>query len=247
VTIAEFSLLALAGIGTGLIGSVAGLASLISYPALLAAGLGPVAANQTNTVALVFSSAGSIQGSRPELHDQWRRLPIMITAATLGGALGAALLLATPAGAFTRIVPWLIALASVAILLPRRPIAVRGPHHDGLALAGALFLVGIYGGYFGAAAGVMTLALLLRWTGDTVARSNAAKNVVLGAANCVAAFGFVIFGSVHWLEMLPLAIGCLLGGRLGPIVVRRSPPKALQLVIAAAGLGLAGYLAVQAY
>jgi uncharacterized membrane protein YfcA len=242
----DFGLIVLAGIGGGLIGSVAGLASLVSYPALLAAGLGSVVANQSNTVALVFSSFGSIAGSRVELHDQWRRLARLSVVAVFGGAAGAALLLATPPGAFTKIVPGLIAVASLAILLPRRPV-LRSTHHDGVLLSGAIFLIGAYGGYFGAAAGVMTLALLLRWTGDTLARSNAAKNVILGGANCIAALGFIALGSVRWLYVVPLAIGCLIGGAIGPVIVRRSPPAALRVVIAIAGLGLAIYLAMQAY
>jgi len=243
----EFALLVCAGIGGGLVGSVAGLASLVTYPALLAAGLSPISANVTNTVALLFSSVGSVLGSRVELHDQWRKLRYLVVAGVLGGAAGGVLLLATPSGAFTRLVPWLIGLASLAILLPRRPVQERSAHRDGLALGGLVFLVGVYGGYFGAAAGVMMLALILRWTGDTLARSNAAKNVILGGANGIAALGFAVFGSVHWLEMVPLAIGCLIGGRLGPVVVRRSPPAALRLVIAGAGLGLAVYLGVDAY
>jgi uncharacterized membrane protein YfcA len=247
VSFGEFALLVVAGIGGGLVGSVAGLASLVTYPALLAAGLAPVAANVTNTVSLVFSGVGSILGSRTELHDQWPRLRTLAPAGIVGGAAGSALLLATPAGTFTRIVPLLIGLASLAILLPRRAERSRSAHRDGLVLAGGVFLIGVYGGYFGAAAGVMLLAFLLRWMGDTLPRANAAKNVILGGANGIAALGFIAFGPVHWLEMLPLALGCLVGGRLGPVVVRRSPPQGLRLLIAVAGAGLAIYLGVQAY
>ncbi len=114
-------LLALAGVGGGLTGSVAGLASLVSYPALLAAGLTPVAANVTNTVAIVASSIGSAAGSGPELRGQGLRLRRLAAVSAAGGAVGAALLLLTPSAAFERLVPWLIGTGSVAVLLRARP------------------------------------------------------------------------------------------------------------------------------
>jgi uncharacterized membrane protein YfcA len=254
MSVVEFGLLVLAGIGAGLVGSVAGLASLISYPALLATGLPPVTANITNTVALVLNSVGSVSASRPELRGQARRLLPLAVAAVLGGAAGAVLLLLTPSDAFEKIVPFLIAGASAAILVQRPPreLAAEGAREhpvprDPWWLALGTFVVGIYGGYFGAAAGVLLLAMYLLGTGEGLPRGNAMKNVILGVANAVAAVGYVIFASVAWSAALPLAIGCLIGGRIGPAVVRRSPQGALRRVIALAGLGLAVHLAIQAY
>jgi hypothetical protein len=241
-------LLVPAGIGAGLTGSIAGLASLISYPALLAVGLAPVSANVTNTVALVFNSVGSVSGSRPELHGQRRRAVPVGLAAMAGGAIGAALLLSLPSGSFERVVPVLIAAGSVAILLPRPgvvPGAPARPHTN--EMLAAVVLIGVYGGYFGAAAGVLMLALFLRTTPDTLPRANALKNLVLGAANLVAAVLFAVIGSVDWAAAVPLALGLFIGGRIGPIVVRHSPTHLLRAIIAVAGLGLAAYLAVQAY
>ena len=250
----EFGFLVLAGIGAGLVGSIAGLASLISYPALLATGIPPVTANITNTVSLVLTSVGSVSASRPELQGQGRRLLPLALAAVLGGAAGAVLLLLTPPGAFERIVPFLIAGASVAILVQRPPaeLATHGAREhpvprDPWWLALGTFAVGIYGGYFGAAAGVLLLAMYLLGTGESLPRGNAMKNVILGVANAVAAVGYVVFASVAWSAALPLAIGCLVGGRLGPRVVRRAPQTALRRVIAVAGLGLAVHLAIQAF
>jgi uncharacterized membrane protein YfcA len=111
----------------------------------------------------------------------------------------------------------------------------------------AIFLICVYGGYFGAAAGVLLLALLLRADGATLAHTNAGKNVVLGVANSVAAVAFMIFAPVHWLAVIPLGIGCLLGSRLGPVVVRHTPAGPMRLVIGAAGLVLAVKLGVDAY
>jgi uncharacterized membrane protein YfcA len=250
----EFGFLVLAGIGAGLTGSIAGLASLVSYPALLATGLPPVTANVTNTVSLVLASVGSVSASRPELRGMRRRLLPLALAAVLGGALGAVLLLITPAGAFERIVPFLIAGASVAILVQRPPreLATEGARHhpghdDPWWLAPGTFVIGIYGGYFGAAAGVLLLAMFLLGTGEDLPRGNAMKNVILGVANAVAAVGYVVLTSVAWSAALPLAIGCLVGGRIGPRVVRRSPQAALRRVIAVAGLALAIHLGIQAY
>ena len=114
-------------------------------------------------------------------------------------------------------------------------------------LPAAVFAIGIYGGYFGAAAGVLLLATLLLATGEGVPRSNAMKNAVLGVANCVAAVGFVVLADVAWSAALPLAIGLFAGGLIGPRVVRRSPPVLLRRVIALAGLALAVHLGIQAF
>ena len=234
--------LVLAGVGGGLSGSVAGLASLVSYPALLSVGLPPVTANITNTVALVFSSTGSIWGSRPDLVGQRARVRQLALAGVLGGAAGAALLLLTPADSFERTVPWLIGIASLAILARRRLVdaaASAADHRVGPGVVLGVGAVGVYGGYFGAGAGVMLLALLLFATGDPLPRCNAVKNVVLGLANGVAAVAFVLFGDVRWSVVPPLGLGLLIGGRLGPIVVRRSNPGVVRVVIAVAGVGLA--------
>ena len=242
----ELLLLVCAGLGGGLAGSIAGLASLVSYPALLAVGLGPVTANVTNTVAMVGVGAGAALGSRAELEGQALRVRELAVAAVLGGAAGAGLLLLTPSGTFERIAPWLIGAASLTILL--RPRVRTGTHGDGgPGVVGGVFLIGIYGGYFGAAAGVMLLALLLVGTDETLARSNALKNVVLGMANLVAAVGFSLLGPVHWGAVVPLALGLFAGARLGPIVVRHSNPGVLRAVIGVAGLALAVKLGVDAY
>lgn len=244
------ALLVLAGIGAGLTGSIAGLASLVSYPAVLATGLSPVTANVTNTVALVCSSIGSVTASRPELAGQGARLRRLAGAGALGGIAGAALLLATPPDSFERVVPFLIAVAAISILVRRRLVeAAEHEHraHDGTATTIGVGIVGIYGGYFGAGAGVMLLALLLWATAAPLPRANAVKNVVLGVANGVAALVFVVLGDVRWDVVVPLGLGLLVGGRVGPVVVRRTDPTWLRVVIAVAGLGLAVKLGIDAY
>jgi uncharacterized membrane protein YfcA len=247
VTVPTALLLVGAGFAAGLSGTVAGLASLFSYPALLAAGLPPLAANVTNTVALTATSVGAAAGSRPELVGQgptlWRLAPLT----ALGGAAGAALLLLTPPGAFEAVVPALVAAASVVLLMaPRLRRAAERQALGGRALGASLLAVAVYGGYFGAAAGVLMLALLLVGLPVSLLQGNALKNVLLGLANGVAAVGFALTGPVHWPAVAPMALGLLAGARLGPVVARRLPETALRIGIGVAGLGLAAVLAVRA-
>lgn len=246
-------LLFAAGVLGGLTGSIAGLASVATYPALLLAGLPPVTANVTNTVALVFNGIGSVLGSRPELEGQGRWLKRIVPVAVLGGAAGAVLLLSTPAEGFEKVVPILLGLASIAILLPRRPagdaqVASHLRHRTRVLLeAAAIFVICIYGGYFGAAAGVLLLALFLRAGHASLAHANAGKNVILGVANAVAAMIFVVLAPVQWWAVLFLGLGCLLGSRLGPTVVRHAPAGPLRVLIGAAGVALAVKLALDTY
>jgi Predicted permeases len=250
VTVGAFLMLVAAGVAAGLSGSIAGLASLFSYPALLAVGLPATAANVTNTVALAFSSMGSAAGSGPELAGQGPTVRRFALVTLVGGATGAGLLLLTPPGAFERIVPFLVGGASVVLLLqPRiRTVAEEsGRHRTGVGVVAGLFAVSVYGGYFGAAAGVLMLALLLVGLPVSLLQGNALKNVLLGLANGIAAVGFAGFGPVQWWAVLPLAIGLLAGAGSGPAVARRLPTAVLRVGIALAGIGLAVALAVQAY
>lgn len=247
-----FLLLLVAGIGAGLSGSMAGLASLFSYPALLAAGLPAIPANVSNTVALTLSSVGSIAGSREELSGQWPTVRRYALITALGGASGAGLLLVTPPGAFEKVVPVLVAGAAVVLLFqPQiRSAALRvagEDHQGGPVVLAAVFAVAVYGGYFGAAAGVMLLALLLVALPVSLLQGNAIKNVLLGVANTIAAVGFALFAPVDWRAVLPLAVGALVGSRLGPVAARHLPATALRVGIALAGLGLATALAIGAW
>lgn len=241
--------LLLVGVAAGLAASIAGLASLFSYPALLSLGLSPIVANVTNTVALVGSGVGSAMGSRPELRGQASRVWRLCAIAVAGGIVGSVLLLATPADTFEAIVPWLIGFASLMILLQPRPQFLRALHdgRDSRSLAAGIFLVCVYGGYFGAAAGVMILALLLAASDVGLAQTNAVKNVVLASANGIAAVAFILLAPVAWWAVVPLGLGCLAGGRAGPFVVRVAPAGLLRKGIGVAGLGLALKLGLDFY
>ncbi|GAA1810229.1 sulfite exporter TauE/SafE family protein [Planosporangium flavigriseum] len=251
-------LLLLTGVGVvaGVLSTAVGLASLVSYPALLMIGLPPVAANVTNTVGLVATGIGAVAGSRAELAGQGRFIARLCTVSALGGVAGALLLLDTSPRLFEMIVPVLIAGASILLLLGPRlrrrvagqavePAAHRPPNRLGGLLA--IAPIGLYGGYFGAAAGVLMLAVLtLMLAGQSLARTNAAKNVALGAANAAASVIFAVTGPVHWTAAAALAAGSLVGGWIGPALVRRVPPGPLRILIAVAGMALAVKIAIDA-
>ncbi len=247
--------LALAGVAAGVVSVVVSLASLVSYPALLAVGLPPVAANVTNTVALVFTGVGATVGHRPELAGLGRTCLRLSVVGALGGALGAVLLLLLPASSFEAAVPVLVAAASLVILVQpwvTARLAARAarterearPGLRRLVLAGALLGACVYVGYFGAAGGVVVLAVLSSLLSLPLVRTNAVKMVVSLAANLVAAVGFALFGPVDWLAVVPLGLGFLAGGWLGPRVARRIPAQAFRLVIGCSGLAMAAWLAV---
>jgi hypothetical protein len=237
------------GVAAGLVSTVASVASFVSYPALLAFGLPPLSANMTNTVALLFTGAGAAAGSRPELAGQGARIRRLGLIAAVGGGAGAALLLVTPADTFQRIAPVLIGGASLVLLAMRLPAPGSGQPGGsrGCLLLVACFCVAMYVGYFGAAGGVLMLAVLLAMLAEPMARVNTVKNVISGFTNLVAAATFAVFGQVDWAVVPPLAAGFLVGGWLGPALVRRLPGKALRVLVGICGLAVAVKLAITAY
>jgi uncharacterized membrane protein YfcA len=247
----EALVLLAAGTAGGILSTVVAIASLVTYPVLLALGVPPLAANMTNTVSLMFTGAGSVAGSRLELAGQGRRVLRLGIVTALGGAAGAAVLLLTPARTFTVVVPVLIGGASLVLLVQPRismltPPAVLDPRRR-LALGAALFAVAMYIGYFGAAAGVLLLVVLTAAISEPLVRVNAIKNAVNGMANAMAAACFALFGDVWWKLVLPLAAGFLIGGWIGPKIARRVPAAALRVLVSLCGLGLAAKLGVSAY
>ena len=250
----DAAFLAAAGVVGGLTGSIAGLASIATYPALLLVGLPPVTANVTNTVALVFNGIGSVSGSRPELEGQGAWLKRIVPVAAVGAVIGAALLLTTPAEGFEKSVPVLLALASVAIVIPRTATRDRESRRSPAAHCHSA-------GRDRRDLSHLYLRRLLRRRRRSASRSrcccaratphfahaNAAKNVIAGVANSVAALIFVFLAPVHWPAVVALGLGCLVGSRLGPIVVRHAPAGPLRVAIGAAGLALAIKLGIDAY
>ena len=245
----EVLVLFAAGTLGGIFSTVVSIASLVTYPVLLALGVPPLSANMTNTVALVFTGPGAAAGSRPELAGQGRRVIRIGILTALGGAAGAALLLLTPPGTFTVVVPVLIGGASVVLLVQPR-IKRLAPVEDGgnrLVLGAALFAVAVYVGYFGAAAGVMLLVVLSMMIDESLVKVNAVKNAVSGMANAMAAVIFALFGDVRWTLVVPLAAGFLVGGWIGPKIARKVPAGPFRVIVSLCGIGLAVKLGMSAY
>lgn len=248
-----------AGVLAGIASAVAGLASLVSYPALLLVGIPPVTANITNTAALIFTSLGSAVSSKRELRGHLREL-LKLLPLTVGGSLcGSILLIVSPAASFEHIVPFFILGAALLILWPELPHSHRPKLSSGggksmmrkritaIAVCAAIFLVGAYTGYFGAAGGVMMLAILAATSSLEFAEYNALKNVALGASNLVATMLFAFRAHIEWLAALPLAAGFFAGGMIGPAIVRRVSSRLLNILIAVCAAALSVYLFVGAY
>ncbi|MFT4086773.1 MAG: sulfite exporter TauE/SafE family protein [Gordonia sp. (in: high G+C Gram-positive bacteria)] len=243
---ADLILLLAAGLGAGVVGYVTGMASLVSYPALLLVGLSPLESNVTNTVALVAVGIGSFAKSGRELTagDGGRSLGQSAVVALAGGAVGAGLLLVLPAEVFGFVAPYLVGIAAIALLLqPSLRQLSHGVDRPALWLAG-VFVVAIYGGYFGAGAGVIFLALAMLLISLPLWKATLLKSALLGVSNAVAAVAFAFFGPVHWVAALTMGLGCLLGGWIGPPIVARLPAQPLRIAIGLGGIGLAMWLAL---
>lgn len=244
------------GIAAGIVSSATGLASLVSYPILLAIGLPPVVANVTNTYSLFFAEFGATLSSQKELHGHQHDLKIILPLTLIGCIIGSLILFMIPASTFEKVVPFFILLAAVVVLWPHdyqqktRPLTQGTPQRQQLikiATWSGIFLVGVYSGYFGAASGVLMLSLLAVISPLTFAEYNAEKNVTLGLANLISAVIYATQTTIQWHYIIPLAIGFLVGGLIGPILVRRIPERIIKLVIGIGSLILAASLFFQAY
>lgn len=234
-----------AGMAAGGVNAVIGSGSLITFPTLLAVGLPPVVANVSNNIGLVPGSVSSMVGYRRELRGQGRRARTLGVASALGGVTGATLLLTLPSDVFDAVVPILVLVACglmvaqprlSAWVADRRPDDARDIGVTPLAIG---FGAGIYGGYFGAAQGVILLSMLAVFVPDELRRSNALKNVLAGTVNTVAALMFIVFADVDWRAVALVAAGAVVGGALGAKVGRRVPPAVLRGAVVVLGIGVA--------
>jgi uncharacterized membrane protein YfcA len=231
-----------AGVAAGTINTVVGSGTLITFPVLLGFGYAPVTANVSNTVGLVPGSVTGAFGYRRELSSQRRRLVPLAGASTLGGITGATLLLVLPASAFKAIVPVFIVIALVLIVVQPRLSGVlegrrRGRHERAGPVATlGVFGSGIYGGYFGAAQGILVLAILGLALDDELQRINAVKVVLTGLVNMVAGIVFIFAAHIAWGATALIAVGSMLGGVLGARAGRMLPPAALRAVIVVVGI-----------
>lgn len=229
-----------AGAAAGCINVIVGSGSLITFPVLLALGYPPVVANVSNTVGLVPGAAAGAYGYRRELNGQGSRVAVLGAASVTGAIIGGLLLLVLPAKAFEVIVPALIGIACVLVIAQPKLSSWLGGRqrhaHGGPWLWLGVLASGVYGGYFGAAQGVILLALLGIFLDENLQRVNAVKNVLAGTVNATAALLFIAIAHVNWWIALSIAVGSALGGLLGASIGRRLPPVALRVVIVLVGI-----------
>jgi uncharacterized membrane protein YfcA len=275
--VSPLRLLLLGGVGlvTGVINTVAGGGSLLSFPALLALGYSPLVANVTNTIGVFPSSAGGSVGYRRELVGQARSWMLLAAICTVGSLIGAWLLLVLPASSFEAAVPVLIATAAVLTLVqPWLARRMPGPNRNRPVTVGAgapaagvpaasepapepaplnrrwglpliVLLISVYGGYFGAAMGVLFIAVLGLFLHETLQRVNALKTSLTAVVNGVAAVAFAFLGPVVWSAAVVLAGTTMVGGMLGAVVARRLSDRALRWAVVVIGLAAAVYSAVR--
>jgi uncharacterized membrane protein YfcA len=245
---AQIALIGGAAIAGGIVNAIAGGGSLLTFPALVAAGLPSLIANLTNTVAMCPGYFGATIAQRGLLVGQRARLLRILPAGAVGGALGAFLLLVSGEAAFNVIVPFLLVFAAALLAGQNklRSLLVARGRQRGRAYAEAwaalpVGLAAIYGGYFGAGLGVIVLAALAVVLDDDLVRVNALKQTVSLVVNVTAAVVFVASGRVDWLAAGVMAVGALVGGLLGGVVASRVPARVLRAVVVVCALALAAY------
>jgi uncharacterized membrane protein YfcA len=245
--------LAVAAFVAGAINAVAGGGSLISFPALLAAGYPSKTANVTNTIALWPGYVGGSLGYREELKGQGRRLLQLSVPNVAGALVGAVILLATPESAFDVVVPFLILFACAVMAFQDQIGAYTEHHRTGFAKTGempwpvivSMFMLGLYGAYFGAGVGIMTLAVFSVFLADNLQRLNALKGMSSLIINLVAVGWFALFGPVEWVPVAVMGAGALAGGYLGVGVARRLGKKWLRITVITYGVAVAAILLVR--
>jgi uncharacterized membrane protein YfcA len=250
VTFLQMVVVLLAGMAAGTINVVVGSGTLITFPILLAFGVPPVTANVSNTIGLVPGVASGVVGYRRELRGQRARAIRLGSASVAGGIVGAVLLLSLPAAAFSAIVPALILVGLLLVVLQPRISAWVDARHEGARrefgpwwVWPSVFGTGVYGGYFGAAQGVILMGLLGIGIADSLQRLNGLKNVLAGLVNGIAGVIFVFVADVDWTVVALIAAGSIVGGQLGATVGRRLSPTVLRVVIVIVGLvALASFL-----
>jgi uncharacterized membrane protein YfcA len=258
MNLADIALLSVAGLAAGTVNAIAGGGSLITFPALIATGLPPVAANVTNTTAVFPGYAAAVYGSRADLAELaqdgrrrvlWSLAPTSVVAASIGCAL----LLLTPAKAFDLVVPFLVLGATAVLALQDRLRRLVGHPRElsrrrqALSLHGMVFLGSLYGGYFGAALGVMLVAALGLVLDETMARISALKNVISALGGLVGVCAFALFGPVDWADVAVVAPAALIGGYAGARLARRLPSAVLKAVIVVFGTGVGLVLLYRAF
>jgi uncharacterized protein len=241
VTLLDAIAVFLSGIAAGTINTIVGSGTLVTFPTLLAIGYSPVLANVSNNIGLAPGSLSGALGYRRELAGQRARLIRLGAASAAGGLSGALLLLRLPDDAFSAIVPVLIVIGCVLVIIQpwlTSRVATRhdAPPHGSAWIWGLVYLAGVYGGYFGAAQGVLLIAILGIGLDESMQRVNAAKNVLSTIVNSVAALLFILIADVAWEVVGLIAAGSVIGGQLGARLGRRLPSPVFRGFVVLVGL-----------
>jgi uncharacterized protein len=233
----------------GMVNSVAGGGTLVTFPTLVWIGRDAIAANVTNTAALWPGSLGAMVGFRRELGDSRRWMVLLTAPSILGGLVGAILLLRTPSGIFAALIPYLILFATLLFavqepvmrwLRPQRAAsAAVQPGHGWWAAVGFQFLVAVYGGYFGAGMGILMLAALGVLGLTDIHQMNGLKNLFAMCINLIAAGYFMVWGPVNWPDAAVMAAGAIAGGYGGAGLARRLGRRVVRRAVVVIGLGMA--------
>ena len=252
MTLQEALLVVAAGWVAGVVNTIAGAGSLLTFPALLAVGLPPLTANVTNSIGVVPGSVSGAWAMRRRLSGARTELIGLGACAALGALVGGGILLLLPSSAFDRVVPVLVGLAGLLVLCQplvarRAQRAMVAPARPSRFTPAAVAGLGVYAGYFGAAIGVLLLGVLGLLTRDELSTVNAKKNVISAAANGTAGVLFAIVAPVHWVAALLLAAGSVTGGPVGAMLATRVPAGPLRLLIAGISIVVAVRLGVEAY
>jgi len=254
-TLLFWAALAIVGFLAGLVSSAAGLASLISYPALLMFGLSPIMANVTNTFGTITSSGSALLASIPEIKHSAKQIIMILPITVIGAVIGSFLLFMIPEAQFKHLVPFFMLFAAVTLLWPRRSKKGQSLGEEShqikharvkniLAYVG-IWLVSIYQGYFGAGEGVLVLTLFTVINHDqTYATNNAIKNVSITVTNILSVIIYAFETTILWGYVLPMAVGYFCGGLVGPRVVRYVPTRVMQVIVGIGALILALALAI---
>jgi uncharacterized membrane protein YfcA len=246
--LSNVALLLGAGLAAGTVNAIAGGGSLVTFPALLAVGLAPKPANFTNSVAVAPGYLASVYGSWKDLPKGRQPLPTTVA----GTLLGALLLWLTPAGAFQLIVPFLVIGAALVLAFQQRLRDLVGhprdlsPRRQAIVLHTMVGLGAVYGGYFGAALGVMLVAGLALVLDESLRGINARKNLISATSGVVTVVVFAVIGQVDWIAVAVLTPATIVGGYLGARLARRLPTPVLRTLIVTFGLGVGAYLLVKA-
>ena len=244
------ALLVVAGFAGGTINAIVGSGTLLVYPVLIAIGLPPVIANGTNTSGLCLGGLSSAFGYRHELAGRMRKLALPLVGSATAACFGAWLVISLPERVFVAVVPWLILMAALLVAVQPRVVRwLRSHNGDRNAstptLTAAVSACGVYGGYFGAAQGVILMAILGTLYDRDLQKANGAKNLLATGANVAAALVFALAGRVNWLAARLVAVGAVAGGLTGARVAHRLPDRVFRTAVVAVGLIAAGSLLVR--